>query len=118
MFEHLNNRLGTQHVKTVVYRPQSNRTECVNRDLLQGIASYINDNHEIWDRFLREFAYALSAAANETTGETSEELFLGTKLITPFQKLVMVSDETEFAVGDIAKLFDEERKNTKAKREK
>ncbi|GFU15194.1 retrovirus-related Pol polyprotein from transposon 17.6 [Trichonephila clavipes] len=45
IFEHLSNRLGI-HVKTVVYRPQSNRTERVNRDLLQMIASYVNDNHE------------------------------------------------------------------------
>ncbi|GFW69604.1 uncharacterized protein TNCV_489481 [Trichonephila clavipes] len=34
IFEHLNNRLGIQHVKTVVYRPQSNRTERVDHDLL------------------------------------------------------------------------------------
>ncbi|GFX30394.1 hypothetical protein TNCV_3460451 [Trichonephila clavipes] len=53
IFEHLNNRLDIQHVKTVVYRPQSNRTERVNLDLLQMIASYIKDNHETWDQFLR-----------------------------------------------------------------
>ncbi|GFV35544.1 uncharacterized protein TNCV_3205751 [Trichonephila clavipes] len=52
------------------------------------------------------------------TGKTPAELFLGRKLITPFQKLVMVSDGTEFAVGDIEKLFDEARRNTKAKYEK
>ncbi|GFX77317.1 hypothetical protein TNCV_5064441 [Trichonephila clavipes] len=49
VFEHLSNRLGIKHVKTVVYRPQSNRTEIVNRDLLQMIASFVNDNHETWD---------------------------------------------------------------------
>ncbi|GFV57901.1 hypothetical protein TNCV_2857521 [Trichonephila clavipes] len=38
IFEHLSNRLGIQHVKTVVYRPQSNRTERVNHDLLEIIA--------------------------------------------------------------------------------
>ncbi|GFT35444.1 uncharacterized protein TNCV_922611 [Trichonephila clavipes] len=36
----------------------------------------------------------------------------GRKLITPFQKLVMVSDGTEFAVGDIERLFEEARRNT------
>ncbi|GFU89372.1 retrovirus-related Pol polyprotein from transposon 17.6 [Trichonephila clavipes] len=40
------------------------------------------------------------------------------KLNTPFQKLVMVSDGTEFAVGDIERLYDEARRNTKAKHEK
>ncbi|GFV45593.1 uncharacterized protein TNCV_4176161 [Trichonephila clavipes] len=41
-----------------------------------------------------------SRAVNETTGKTPAELFLGRKLITPFPKLVMVSDGTEFAVND------------------
>ncbi|GFX87327.1 retrovirus-related Pol polyprotein from transposon 17.6 [Trichonephila clavipes] len=102
--ENLSNRLRIQHVKTVVYRPQLNRTDRVIQDLLR---SYVNDNHETWDQFLREFAYALRTAVNETTGKTSAKLFLGRKLITPFQKLVMVSDGTEFAVGDIEKLFEE-----------
>ncbi|GFX85881.1 hypothetical protein TNCV_2472831 [Trichonephila clavipes] len=43
MFENLSERLGIRHVKTVGYRPQANRTECVNRNLVQMIANYIND---------------------------------------------------------------------------
>ncbi|GFY08391.1 uncharacterized protein TNCV_1357971 [Trichonephila clavipes] len=66
---------------------------------------------------LREFAYAIRTAVNETTGKTPAELFLGRKLITPFQKFVMVSDGTEFAVGDIEKLFEEARRNTETKQE-
>ncbi|GFS93240.1 uncharacterized protein TNCV_2125231 [Trichonephila clavipes] len=34
------------------------------------------------------------------------------------RKLVMVSDRTEFAVGDIERLFEEARRNTKSKHEK
>ncbi|GFU45567.1 uncharacterized protein TNCV_1619951 [Trichonephila clavipes] len=82
------------------------------------IASYVNDNHETWDQFLREFTYEIRTTVNETTGKTTVELFLGRKLITPFQKFVMVSYGTEFAVGDIEKLFDEARRNSKAKHEK
>ncbi|GFW44790.1 retrovirus-related Pol polyprotein from transposon 17.6 [Trichonephila clavipes] len=55
IFEHLCNRLDIQHVNIVVYRPQSNSTERVNRDLVQMIASYVDDDHETWDQFLREF---------------------------------------------------------------
>ncbi|GFV00866.1 retrovirus-related Pol polyprotein from transposon 297 [Trichonephila clavipes] len=105
IFENLSEKLGTRHVKTVVYRPQSNRTECVNRDLVQMIANYINDQHDTWDQFLCEFAYTIRTAVNETTEKTHVELFLGRKLITPFQKLVMVSDGIEFAVGDIERLL-------------
>ncbi|GFY32954.1 retrovirus-related Pol polyprotein from transposon 17.6 [Trichonephila clavipes] len=38
IFENLSERLGIRHVKTVVYRPQANRTEHVNRNLVQIIA--------------------------------------------------------------------------------
>ncbi|GFY08128.1 retrovirus-related Pol polyprotein from transposon 297 [Trichonephila clavipes] len=108
-------RLGIRHVKTVVHRPQANRIERVNRDLVQMIANYVNEQHDTWDQFLSEFAYAVRTAVNETTGKTPAELFLGRKLITPFQKLVMVSDGTEFVVGDIERLFEEARRNTKTK---
>ncbi|GFW50958.1 retrovirus-related Pol polyprotein from transposon gypsy [Trichonephila clavipes] len=94
-------RLGIRHVKTVVYRPQANRAKRANRDVVQMIANYVNEQHDTWDQFLREFTYAIRTAVNETTGENPAKLFLGRKLITPFQKLVMVSDGTEFAVGDI-----------------
>ncbi|GFW14516.1 uncharacterized protein TNCV_2358401 [Trichonephila clavipes] len=65
--------------------------------MVQIIANYVNEQHDTWDQFLREFAYAIRTAVNETTGKTPAELFLDRKLITPFQKLVMVSDGTEFA---------------------
>ncbi|GFW63173.1 uncharacterized protein TNCV_581131 [Trichonephila clavipes] len=97
-------------MKTVVYRPQANRTERVNRDLVQMIANYVNVQHDTWDQFLREFAYAIRTAVNETTRKTPAVLFLGRKLITPFQKLVMVSDGTEFAVGDCLRRLDETQK--------
>ncbi|GFV62913.1 uncharacterized protein TNCV_5083961 [Trichonephila clavipes] len=82
------------------------------------IANYINWQHDSWDQFLREFPYAIRTAVNETTGKTPAELFLDQKLNTTFQKLVLVSDGTEFAVGDIERLFEEARRNTKAKHEK
>ncbi|GFX96803.1 retrovirus-related Pol polyprotein from transposon 17.6 [Trichonephila clavipes] len=92
IFENLSNKLGIRHVKSVVYRPQANGTERMNRDLVQMIANYVNDQHDTWDQ-LCEFAYAFRTAVKETTGKTSAELFLGRKLITPFQKLVMVLTE-------------------------
>ncbi|GFX45965.1 uncharacterized protein TNCV_2163401 [Trichonephila clavipes] len=81
------------------------------------IANYVNEQHDTWDQFLREFAYAIRSTVNETMGKSSVELFLGRKLITPFQKLVMVSDGTEFAVGDIERLFEEARRKTETKHE-
>ncbi|GFU51733.1 retrovirus-related Pol polyprotein from transposon 297 [Trichonephila clavipes] len=71
----VSNFLGIRHLKTAVYRPQANRIERVNRDLVQVIANYVNDQHDTWDQFLREFAYDIRTAVNETTGKTPE-LFL------------------------------------------
>ncbi|GFS70220.1 retrovirus-related Pol polyprotein from transposon opus [Trichonephila clavipes] len=70
-------------------KPQANRTERVNSDFVQMIANYVKDQHYTWDQFLREFAFAIRTAVNETTGKDPAELFLGRKLIIPFQKLVM-----------------------------
>ncbi|GFV00794.1 retrovirus-related Pol polyprotein from transposon 17.6 [Trichonephila clavipes] len=75
IFENLSERLGIRHVKTVVYRPQSNRTERVNRDLVQMVANYINDQHDTWDQFLCEFAYTIRTTVNETTEKTHVEFF-------------------------------------------
>ncbi|GFW23621.1 retrovirus-related Pol polyprotein from transposon 17.6 [Trichonephila clavipes] len=103
MFEHLSKRLGIRNVKTVIYRSQANRNEPLNRDLVQMIENYVNDQHGTWYEFLREFAYAIRTEVNEMTGKTPAELFLGRKLITPFQKLVSISDGTQFAARDIGK---------------
>ncbi|GFW44215.1 uncharacterized protein TNCV_2636131 [Trichonephila clavipes] len=99
-----------------IQRPQSNRTERVNRDPLQMIASFINDNHETWDQFLREFTYALRTAVHGTTGKTSSELFLGRKLTTSFQKLVLVSDGAEFTVVNYWVLLEKHPKNSTTKK--
>ncbi|GFT69092.1 uncharacterized protein TNCV_3904861 [Trichonephila clavipes] len=82
------------------------------------IVNYVNEQHGAWDQFLREFAYAIRTTVNETTGKTPAELFLGRKLITLFQKLVMVSDGSKFAIEDIARLFEGARRKAKAKHEK
>ncbi|GFU21143.1 uncharacterized protein TNCV_5115451 [Trichonephila clavipes] len=75
------------------------------------IAGFVEENHDNWDRFLHEFSFALRTAVNETTGKTPAELFLGRKIITPFCKLVLVTDGAEYAGGNIEKLFDQARQN-------
>ncbi|GFV48471.1 uncharacterized protein TNCV_3416251 [Trichonephila clavipes] len=63
------------------------------------------------DRSLHEFLFALRTAVNETTGKTLAELFLGRKIITPFRKLVLVTDGAEYVGGNIENFFDEARQN-------
>ncbi|GFT84194.1 retrovirus-related Pol polyprotein from transposon 297 [Trichonephila clavipes] len=115
VFEHLSHRLDIKHMKTVTYRPQSNLTERVNRNLVQMIASFVEENHENWDQFLHEFAFALRTAVNETTNKTPAELFLGRKIITPFSKLINVTENAKYVGNNIERLFDEARRNMQKK---
>ncbi|GFS47011.1 retrovirus-related Pol polyprotein from transposon opus [Trichonephila clavipes] len=115
VFEHLSHRLDIKHMKTVTYRPQSNLTERVNRNLVQMIASFVEENHENWDQFLHEFAFALRTAINETTNKTPAELFLGRKIITPFNKLINVTEDVKYVGSNIERLFDEARRNMQKK---
>ncbi|GFW96544.1 uncharacterized protein TNCV_2846011 [Trichonephila clavipes] len=102
-------------MKTVTYRPRANLTERVNRNLVQMIASFVEENHENWDQFLHEFAFALRTAVNETTNKTPAELFLGRKIITPFSKLINVTEDTKYVGSNIEILFDEARRNMRKK---
>ncbi|GFT72417.1 retrovirus-related Pol polyprotein from transposon 297 [Trichonephila clavipes] len=105
VFEHLSHRLGIKHMKTVAYRPQANLTERVNRNLVQMIACFVEENHENWDPFLHEFAFALRTSVNETTNKTPAKLFLGRKIITPFSKLINVTESAEYVGRNIERLF-------------
>ncbi|GFT72217.1 uncharacterized protein TNCV_2993111 [Trichonephila clavipes] len=79
------------------------------------IASFVEENHENWDQFLHEFAFALRTAVNETTNKTPAELFLERKIITPFSKLINVTDDTKYVGRNIERLFDEARRNMRKK---
>ncbi|GFV21433.1 uncharacterized protein TNCV_2371901 [Trichonephila clavipes] len=75
------------------------------------IACFVEENHENWDRFLHEFAFALRTSVNETRSKTPAELFLGRKIITPFSKLINVTEGAEYVGRNIEKLFVESRQN-------
>ncbi|GFT21929.1 uncharacterized protein TNCV_2383181 [Trichonephila clavipes] len=75
------------------------------------IACFVEENHNNWDRFHHEFSFALRTSVNERTGKTPAELFLGRKIVTPFRKLINVTEGTGYVGGNIEKLFDDARQN-------
>ncbi|GFX16878.1 hypothetical protein TNCV_2518561 [Trichonephila clavipes] len=93
-------------MKTVTYRPQSNLTERVNRNLVQMIASFVEENHENWDQFSTRVRFRIAP-----TNKTPAELFLGRKIITPFSKLINVKEDAKYVGNNIERLFDEARRN-------
>ncbi|GFW70567.1 uncharacterized protein TNCV_1624001 [Trichonephila clavipes] len=79
------------------------------------IASFVEENHENWDQFLHEFAFSLRTAVNETLNKTPAKLFLGRKIITPFSKLINVTEDTKHVGRNIERLFAEARQNMRKK---
>lgn len=53
-FKEFISNLGTKHVRTGSYAPQSNASERVNRTILASIRAYIESQHDIWDLHLHE----------------------------------------------------------------
>lgn len=94
IFKDFCDRLSIKHILTTPYHPQSNLTERVNRNIGRMIASYVAECHEKWDENLGAFGYALRSSFHETTRLTPAELFLGRKILTPFERLASVLEAT------------------------
>ncbi|GFU03629.1 uncharacterized protein TNCV_199761 [Trichonephila clavipes] len=68
-------------------------------------------SRKLGPRFLQEFAFVLRTSVNETINKTPAELFLGRKIITPFSKLINVTEGAEYVERNIEKIFDEAKQN-------
>ncbi|KAF4514208.1 UNVERIFIED_CONTAM: hypothetical protein B566_EDAN019430, partial [Ephemera danica] len=75
-------RLGIKPRKTVVYRPQGNPTERINRTVKQCIKSYV-DSHRDWDQHLSAIAFAIRSIPSDTTGFSPAALTFGRELSNP-----------------------------------
>ncbi|MGH0130068.1 UNVERIFIED_CONTAM: hypothetical protein FKN15_040805 [Acipenser sinensis] len=52
------------------------------------IASYLGQNHQLWDQWLPEFRFAINTAKEESTGFTPAELALGRVIKGPLDRLI------------------------------
>lgn len=68
---------GVELWYTPSYHPQANPTERVNKVIGTAIASYVQDNHKEWDKFIPHIAHAIRTAVHEVTGKTPSYLFFG-----------------------------------------
>ena len=53
------------------------------------IASYVQEKHKRWDKYIPEFRFALNSTVHESTGVTSAELNLGRPLKGPLDAELM-----------------------------
>lgn len=77
---------GVTQKLTTASHPQTNLTERINRTLKTMIASYVNEHHRHWDRWLAEFRFAINTAWQESTRFTPAEIALGRKLKGPVER--------------------------------
>ncbi len=83
VFEETCKRWNLKQKRTSPYHPQTNLTERVNRNVKAMIASYVEEKHKSWDKYLPEFRFSLNSAVHESTGVTPAELNLSRHLKGP-----------------------------------
>ena len=64
IFEETCSRWNLRQKRTSAYHPQTNLTERVNRNVKAMIASYVQEKHKSWDKYLPEFRFALNSAVS------------------------------------------------------
>lgn len=80
-FQTLADRYGTRIRYNANYHPQANPTERNNRTLKTMLASYIADNHRVWDSQLPKLGCALRTAKHEAIGHTPYYVNFGRHMI-------------------------------------
>ncbi|KAG7305634.1 hypothetical protein JYU34_009728 [Plutella xylostella] len=76
-FQDLSRNYGAEIMYTPYYHPQANPTERVNKVIGSAIASYVQDNHKDWDKYISHIGHAIRTAVHEVTGKTPSYLFFG-----------------------------------------
>ncbi len=87
--------------------PQTNLTERVNRTLKTMIASYVQDRHRHWDRWLAEFRFAINSAWQESTGFTPAEVMMGRKLKGPLERVIAKTPDPDSPVYPVLERYKE-----------
>ncbi|KAG6439144.1 hypothetical protein O3G_MSEX000524 [Manduca sexta] len=76
-FKELISEYGVKLWHTPSYHPQANPTERVNKVIGVAIASYVENDHREWDKYIPHIGHALRTSVHEVTGKTPSYLFFG-----------------------------------------
>lgn len=119
IFQNICQELQIKHITTVPYRPQSNLTERVNRNVVRAIRAYVTKCHTDWDRFLPHFAFAFNTATHDSSGYPPSQLFFGRQISTPWTRLVHISGNKENLISNnIQDILEEAKLNMKKAQER
>ncbi|XP_022188087.2 uncharacterized protein LOC111046770 [Nilaparvata lugens] len=78
---------------TPPYSPSCNPTERVNRVLKTMIQIFVGENHSDWDRYLREFCFAMNTTIHQGTQYTPAYLNFGRELRAPGESAFESQDD-------------------------
>lgn len=74
--------LGTTHMKTTSYHPQTNgQTERYNRALVNHLRKYVYENQTEWDKFVQSLTYAYIGDVHRSTGTCPFDLTMSRHLL-------------------------------------
>ena len=69
--------LGTKHLPTTAYHPQTNgQTERYNQTLVNRLRIFVSEHQNDWDRLIQPLTYAYNLQVNRTTGQPPFKLAL------------------------------------------
>ena len=69
--------LGTKHLPTSAYHPQTNgQTERYNQTLVNRLRIFVSEHQDDWDRLIQPLTYAYNLQVNRTTGQPPFKLAL------------------------------------------
>ena len=108
---------GIQKWYTPLYHPRANPTERVNRIIKTMISSYVEHEHQKWDKWLPEFQFALRTAFHESTAYRPSDLFLAHHMTLHNHPVVEEGQDMtgidEFVERKVAKIEEKIKKQEK-----
>lgn len=115
--------LGIKHVTTSAYRPQSNNSERVNRNLVTALRIYSHSNHKMWDTHLPYLMLSFNTCKHDSTGVTPASVYLGRELKHPLQlhwdiQTDMLPLDKESRMKEVVRHLKEAHAKTKVKYDK
>lgn len=85
--------IGTRHVKTTSYHPQTNGlTERFNKTLADMLSMYVDQDHSNWDDALAGSTFAYNTAIQESTKASPFYLIYGRDPFAPMDRVLPVSE--------------------------
>lgn len=115
-FKDLASGYGVKLWYTPYYHPQANPTERVNKVIGSAIASYVEDNHKEWDKYIPHIGHAIRTSVHEVTGKTPSYLFFGRETMLqgmkpysfePDEPITFDKGKFERSIAFRSKIYDE-----------